>query len=38
LPADYIAFEAGTYTDAIRLRYRDYEQLVKPQLADLALG
>ena len=34
---DFIVFEAGTYTDAVKLRYRDYEQLVKPQLADLAM-
>ena len=34
---DDIVFEAGSYTDAIRLRYRDYEQVVKPQVADLTL-
>jgi len=34
---DYIVFEAGTHTDAIKLKYRDYEKIVKPQVADLAL-
>jgi Ala-tRNA(Pro) deacylase len=34
---DYIVFEAGTYTDAIRISYADYERTVKPQVADLAI-
>ena len=34
---DYIVFEAGTHTDAIRLNYRDYERIVRPQVADLAI-
>jgi Ala-tRNA(Pro) deacylase len=34
---DYIVFEAGTHTDAIKLNYRDYERIVKPQVADLAM-
>jgi Ala-tRNA(Pro) deacylase len=34
---DYIVFEAGTYTDAIKISYRDYERAVKPQVADLAI-
>jgi len=34
---DYIVFEAGTYTDAIKIRYADYERAVKPQVADLAI-
>ncbi len=34
---DYIVFEAGTYTEAIKLCYRDYEQVVKPQVANLAI-
>ena len=34
---DYIVFEAGTYTDAVKLSYRDYEAIVKPQVADLAI-
>ena len=33
---DYIVFEAGTHTDAIKLSYRDYETIVKPHVADLA--
>jgi Ala-tRNA(Pro) deacylase len=34
---DYIVFEAGTHTDAIRMSYRDYEKIVKPQVEDLAI-
>jgi Ala-tRNA(Pro) deacylase len=34
---DYIVFEAGTHTDAIKLKYSDYENIVKPQVADLAM-
>ena len=34
---DYIVFEAGTYTDAIKIRYSDYDRAVKPFVADLAL-
>ena len=34
---DYIVFEAGTHTEAIRLSYRDYEKIVKPQVGDLAI-
>jgi Ala-tRNA(Pro) deacylase len=34
---DYIVFVAGTHTDAIKLSYRDYEKIVKPQVADLAI-
>ena len=34
---DYIVFEAGTHTEAIRLNYRDYEKIVKPQVKDLAI-
>jgi len=33
---DYIVFEAGTHTDAIKLSYLDYEKIAKPQVADLA--
>ncbi len=33
---DYIVFEAGTHSDAIKLSYRDYEKIVKPQVEDLA--
>ena len=34
---DYIVFEAGTHTDAIKINYRDYEKIVKPQVHDLAI-
>jgi len=34
---DYIVFEAGTHTEAIKLSYRDYEKIVKPQVEDLAI-
>jgi Ala-tRNA(Pro) deacylase len=34
---DYIVFEAGTHTDAIKLKYTDYEKIVKPEVADLTM-
>ena len=34
---DYIVFEAGTHTDAIKMNYRDYEKIVKPRVEDLAM-
>jgi Ala-tRNA(Pro) deacylase len=34
---DYIVFEAGTHTDAIKVSYRDYERVVKPRVEDLAV-
>ena len=34
---DYIVFEAGTHTDAIKVSYRDYEKIVKPKVEDLAV-
>ena len=34
---DYIVFEAGTHTEAIKLSYADYEQIVKPQIADMTV-
>jgi len=34
---DYIVFEVGTYTDAIKLSYLDYEQIVQPRVEDLAI-
>ena len=34
---DYIAFEAGTHTEAIKLSYRDYEKIMKPHVEDLAI-
>jgi Ala-tRNA(Pro) deacylase len=35
---DYIVFEAGTHTDAIKMGYRDYEKIVKPEVKDLAIN
>ena len=34
---DYIVFEAGTHTEAIKFSYHDYEKIVKPQVGDLAI-
>ncbi len=34
---DYIVFEAGTHTDAIKMNYSDYENIVKPKVEDLAI-
>lgn len=34
---DRIVFEAGTHSDAIKMRYVDYERLAKPTLADFAV-
>ncbi|MBV8215418.1 MAG: YbaK/EbsC family protein [Verrucomicrobia bacterium] len=34
---DYIVFEAGTHTDAIKLQYKDYERAVNPFIEDLAV-
>ena len=34
---DYIVFEAGTHTDAIKISYHDYDKIVKPHVADLAV-
>jgi Ala-tRNA(Pro) deacylase len=34
---DYIVFEAGTHTDAIKMSYRDYEKIVRPKVEDLAI-
>jgi len=33
----YIVFEAGTHTDAIKMSYRGYETIVKPQVEELAI-
>jgi len=35
---DYIVFEAGTHTEAIKMNYRDYEKIVKPKVHDLAIN
>ena len=34
---DYIVFEAGTHTDAIKMSYSDYEKIVKPKVEDLGI-
>jgi Ala-tRNA(Pro) deacylase len=34
---DYIVFEAGTHTDAIKLKYTDYQKIVNPEVADLTM-
>jgi Ala-tRNA(Pro) deacylase len=34
---DYIVFEAGTHTDAIRLSYSDYERAAKPRVEQFAV-
>jgi Ala-tRNA(Pro) deacylase len=34
---DYIVFEAGTHTDAIKMSYSDYEKIVEPKVNDLAI-
>ena len=33
----HIVFEAGTHTDAIKLRYSDYERTAKPRIEDFAV-
>ncbi len=35
--ADRLVFEAGTHSDAIKMKYADYERLAKPTLADFAV-
>jgi Ala-tRNA(Pro) deacylase len=34
---NYIVFEAGTHTDAIKMSYSDYEKIVKPKVENLAI-
>jgi Ala-tRNA(Pro) deacylase len=34
---DYIVFEAGTHTEAIKMSYNGYEKIVKPKVEDLAI-
>lgn len=34
---EYIVFEAGTHTDAIKLNYCDYERIVQPMVEDITL-
>jgi Ala-tRNA(Pro) deacylase len=33
---EYIAFNAGTHTELIRMRYRDFEQLAEPKVLAFA--
>jgi Ala-tRNA(Pro) deacylase len=33
---DYIVFEAGTHTDAMKLSYSDYERAAKPKIGEFA--
>ena len=33
---DYLVFEAGTHTDAIKLSYRDYERIAEASVGDFA--
>ncbi|MGH9592309.1 MAG: aminoacyl-tRNA deacylase [Bryobacteraceae bacterium] len=35
--SDRIVFEAGTHSDAVKMRYADYERLTKPTIADFAV-
>jgi Ala-tRNA(Pro) deacylase len=35
--ADRLVFEAGTHSDAIKMKYPDYERLAKPIVADFAV-
>lgn len=35
--SDNIVFEAGTHSDAIKMRFADYERLANPQVADFAI-
>ena len=34
---DYIVFEAGTHTDAIKMSCSDYQKIVKPKVEDLGI-
>jgi Ala-tRNA(Pro) deacylase len=34
---DFIVFEAGTHTDAIKLQYKDYERAVNPFIEDFSI-
>jgi len=35
--SDRIVFEAGTHSDAVKMRYADYERLAKPVVAEFAV-
>lgn len=34
--SEHIVFEAGTHTEAVKMRYADYERLAKPTVGDFA--
>ena len=34
---DYIVFEAGTHTDAVKMSYADFARLAKPEEAEFAV-
>jgi Ala-tRNA(Pro) deacylase len=34
---DFIVFEAGTHSDAIKMSYPDYARLAEPQVAEFAV-
>ena len=34
---DFIVFEAGTHTDAVKMGYADYARLAQPIVADIAI-
>jgi Ala-tRNA(Pro) deacylase len=34
---DNIAFEAGTHSDAIKMRFVDYQRLAEPTVAEFAI-
>jgi Ala-tRNA(Pro) deacylase len=34
---EYIVFEAGTHTDAIKISYRDYQKIAKPEVKELGI-
>jgi Ala-tRNA(Pro) deacylase len=31
-----IAFQAGTHTESVRMKYLDFKRLARPQVADIA--
>lgn len=35
--SEFIVFEAGTHTDAIKMSYSDYERLVRPKVGEFAV-
>jgi Ala-tRNA(Pro) deacylase len=35
--SEYIVFNAGTHVETVRMKYRDFESLVRPQLVEVAV-